>query len=349
MKLVPEPRMTLFAPRFPARGGFSLLEVLLAAGIVGANLLAVVCLLPVFMAVEQGGKPVPVGTLASRAVIVGTYNIRYDNPKDGESGNGWRQRVPVIASLIRFHRFDVLGIQEALHHQVEDLQSLLPAYAHTGCGRDDGRDAGEFAAIFYRKDAFTLKESGTFWLSPTPEVPSIGWDARFNRICTWVRLESNQTRGTLYAFNTHFDHHGATARRESARLVIRKIEEIAGEQPVVLVGDFNVDQTGESYRLIQDSQLLDDAYESAGERYALNGTANGFGLGTFTDRRIDHVFHTHGFKVARYGVLTDSYRTACANGEANEGGLPAFPREMKFRNFVPRVPSDHFPVLVELE
>lgn len=287
------------------------------------------------------------GTQASQAVIVGTFNIRYDNPKDGENGNGWLERAPVISSLIRFHRFDVLGIQEALHHQVEDLQSRLPAYAHIGCGRDDGQDAGEFAAIFYRKEAFTLKESGTFWLSPTPEVPSIGWDAKFNRICTWVKLESNKTRETLYVFNTHFDHQGTTARMESARLILAKIHEIANGQPTVLTGDFNVDQTSESYRQIHDSQFLVDGFETAGERYALNGTANGFKVSAFTDRRIDHVFHSRGFKVLRYGVLTDSYRSP--SEDESETGSVAFPREMKFRNYLPRTPSDHYPVLLELE
>lgn len=287
------------------------------------------------------------GTQASQAVIVGTFNIRYDNPKDGENGNGWLQRAPVIASLIRFHRFDVLGIQEALHHQVEDLQSQLPAYTHTGCGRDDGHEAGEFAAIFYRKDVFALKDSGTFWLSPTPEVPSIGWDAKFNRICTWVKLESNKTHETLYVFNTHFDHQGTTARMESARLILAKIQEIAGGKPTVLTGDFNVDQTSESYRQIHDSQLLVDGFETAEEKYALNGTANGFKVSAFTDRRIDHVFHSRAFKVLRYGVLTDSYRSP--SEDVAETGSVAFPREMKFRNYLPRTPSDHFPVLLELE
>jgi endonuclease/exonuclease/phosphatase family metal-dependent hydrolase len=230
---------------------------------------------------------------------------------------------------------------------VDDLQAQLPTFAHTGCGRDDGRDAGEYAAIFYRKDVYTLKEEGTFWLSSTPEVPSIGWDAKFNRICTWVKLESIKTRGTLFVFNTHFDHQGTVARQESARLILGKIKEIAGEHPSVLTGDFNVDQSSESYKLIHDSSLLSDAFETAEERYALNGTPCGFTVASYTDRRIDHVFHTRGFKSIRYGVLTDSYRSS-AEGVA-ETASTAFRGEMKFRNYQPRTPSDHFPVLVELE
>lgn len=284
---------------------------------------------------------------ASQAIIAGSFNIRYDDPKDAENGNGWSQRVPVVASLIRFHRFDVLGIQEALRHQVDDLQSLLPAYAYSGCGRDDGKDDGEFAAIFYRKDAFTLKDEGTFWLSETPKVPSIGWDAKFMRICTWVKLECIKTRKTLFVFNTHFDHQGATARLESARLVLRSIREIAKDQPAILTGDLNVDQTSESYQFIHDSSLLEDSFETAEERYVLNGTPNGFQVTTFTDRRIDHVFHTRDFKVLRYGILTDSYRTP--SGNDTEVSSTAFPVEIKFKNHQPRTPSDHFPVLVELQ
>jgi endonuclease/exonuclease/phosphatase family metal-dependent hydrolase len=284
--------------------------------------------------------------LPSQAIIVGSYNIRYDNAKDEKSGNGWAQRAAVVASLIRFHQFEVLGSQEALKHQVEKLQSLLPAYAHIGCGRDDGKDSGEFAAIFYRKDTFALKDSGTFWLSETPEKPSIGWDAKFMRICTWVKLDNIKTGNTLFVFNTHFDHHGTRARMESARLLVRSVQAIAKDQPVVLTGDFNGDQNSESYSILDGAGLLKDAYATAEERYVLNGTANGFQISHFTDRRIDHIFHSRGFKVLRYGVLTDSYRTSA--GDEREVTSTAFPVEIKFKNVEARIPSDHFPILVEL-
>lgn len=290
---------------------------------------------------------IALGCVPADAMVAGTFNIRYDNPKDVENGNGWTQRAPVVASLIRFHRFDVLGIQEAYRNQVDDLQSLLPAYAHSGCGRDDGKDAGEFAAIFYRKDLYALKDSGTFWLSPTPDVPSIGWDAKFKRVCTWVKLESVADRRTFFVFNTHFDHQGSIARLESARLIIHSVKKIAGGQAAVLTGDFNVDQTSESYQVLHDSGYFSDSFETAAERYALNGTPNGFKGSTFTEKRIDHVFHTRGFKAIRYGVLTDSYRTPSV--DTTETGSSAFPSEVKFKNYEARIPSDHFPVLVEFQ
>lgn len=281
------------------------------------------------------------------AIIAGSFNIRWDNPKDAADGNGWSQRAPVIASLIRFHQFEIIGTQEGYRNQLNDLQTLLPNYAFSGVGRDDGKEAGEHAAIFYRKDLFELRDGGTFWLSPTPDVPSIGWDAKLNRICTWVKLENLSTHRAFFVFNTHFDHRGSVARAESARMILKAIQRIASNQPAILTGDFNVDQTSESYQIIHASELLDDSFETAAERYALNGTPNGFNVNSQTESRIDHIFHTRGFKVLRYGVLTDSYRTPVAG--AKESGSDAFPGEVKFRTYQARTPSDHFPVLVELE
>lgn len=283
----------------------------------------------------------------SPALIAGSYNIRYDNPGDVEKGNSWPQRLPVIAGLIRFHEFDVLGTQEAFHNQLVDLQKLLPNYAYTGCGRDDGKDAGEHAAIFYRKDKFTLLECGNFWLSQTPEKPGKGWDADLPRICTWAKLRQTEGGGVLFVFNTHFDHRGVQARLESAKLIVARIKEIARDEPVILTGDFNVDQTSESYRSLHDSGILADSFETAADRYALNGTANAFKPDTKTESRIDHVFHTRQLKPVRYGILTDTYRTPLPDSTESQSGN--FPGEVKFRNFQARTPSDHFPVLVEFE
>ncbi|RYD23692.1 MAG: endonuclease/exonuclease/phosphatase family protein [Verrucomicrobiaceae bacterium] len=284
---------------------------------------------------------------ASRALVAGSYNIRYDNPGDVEKGNSWQQRVPVIAGLIRFHEFDVLGTQEAFHHQLLDLQKLLPNYAYVGCGRNDGKEAGEHAAIFFRKDMFKLEDSGTFWLSQTPEKPGKGWDADLPRICTWAKLHKTEGGEVIFVFNTHFDHRGVQARLESARLIVTRIREIAKDEPVILTGDFNVDQNSESYRSLHDSGLLSDSFETAADRYALNGTANAFRPDSKTDSRIDHVFHTKQLKPVRYGVLTDTYRTPVPDSQESQSGN--FPGEVKFRNFQTRLPSDHFPVLVEFE
>lgn len=281
------------------------------------------------------------------ALIAGSYNVRFDNPGDVAKGNPWPQRVPVIAGLIRFNRFDILGTQEGYHHQVQDLQKLLPDYSYVGCGRNDGKEKGEYAAIFYRKDKFILADSGTFWLSETPEKPSKGWDADLPRICTWAKLKKSEGGGHVFVFNTHFDHRGKLARVESAKLILRAIKNMSRGEPVILTGDFNVDQNTDSYREIHDSGVLADAFETAKERYALNGTANAFNPNSKTESRIDHVFHSPHFKTIRYGVLTDTYRTALADTTESKSG--AFPGEVKFRNFEARLPSDHFPVLVEFE
>jgi endonuclease/exonuclease/phosphatase family metal-dependent hydrolase len=283
----------------------------------------------------------------AQALVVGTYNIRYDNKGDVENGNSWPQRLPIIAGLIRFHEFDILGTQEAYQNQLDDLQKLLPDFSHTGCGRDDGKDAGEHAAIFYRKDKFTLLDTGTFWLSETPGKPGKGWDADLPRICTWARLREIDGGEDLFVFNTHFDHRGVQARLESAKLILSRIKQIAGDAPAILTGDFNVDQTSESYKELHDSGILADSFETTADRYALNGTANAFRPESKTESRIDHVFHTRQFKPVRYGVLTDTYRTPLPDSEETQSGN--FPGEVKFRKHEARLPSDHFPVLVEFE
>ena len=284
---------------------------------------------------------------AAESWIVGSYNIRYDNSGDQKTGNTWRQRAPVVAGLIRFHKFDVLGTQEAFIHQLKDLQKLLPDHAFTGSGRDDGAEKGEHVAIFYRKGKFKLLDSGTFWLSDTPEKPGRGWDADLPRICTWASLEEIPGGRKFHVFNAHFDHRGVQARLESARLILRKIKEIAGDGPVILTGDFNVNQTGESYLALRDSGFLTDAHDTATERYALNGTANKFDPDAWTESRIDHVFLSRHFKPVRYGILTDSYRTPVGENGA-ESQSSNFPGEVKFKDFQARLPSDHFPVLVEV-
>lgn len=285
----------------------------------------------------------------AHAIIVGTYNIRYDNPGDVERGDSWEQRAPVIGGLVRFHGFDILGTQEGLFHQLRTLQELLPEYAYTGRGRDDGREQGEHAAIFYRRDRFVLLADGNFWLSETPETPgSKGWDAVLPRICTWAKLRPVAGGRAFFVLNIHFDHRGVKARLESARLILAKIREIAGDEPAILTGDFNVDQNSESYRGLVASGELADAFETAPIRYALNGTANAFNLHGKTESRIDHVFLSRHFRPLRYGVLTDTYRAPVPEhaGETQSGN---FPTEVRFRAFQARLPSDHFPVLVEVE
>lgn len=215
---------------------------------------------------------------------VGTYNIRYDNPGDVENGNQWPRRAPVIASLIRFHEFDVLGTQEGFQHQMEDLRKLLPEYGCVSYGRNDGKLEGEHAGIFYRKDRFEVLESGMFWLSETPDRPGRGWDADLPRICSWAKMRRIPDGKPFCFMTVHLDHRGKLARMESMKLLLAKSSTLAGENPVFLVGDFNTDQHSEAYRYLTSQGSLMDAAEKAEVRYLLNGTANRFDPDSKTEK-----------------------------------------------------------------
>lgn len=252
---------------------------------------------------------------------VGSYNVRYDSPND--AGNLWADRSPVVAALLRFHDFDVLGTQEGLKNQLDDIAKALPAYAYHGAGRDDGKDKGEHAAIFFKKDKYKLLKKGDFWLSETPEKPSLGWDATCcNRICSWVYLQDVQTKKKFYFFNAHYDHQGVQARLESSKLILAKIKEIAGKELAILAGDFNGGHDSEWYKTLANSDLLKDTYKQVEFPYANNASFNAFGKQITRKDIIDHVFITNDFNVSKWGILTDTYHG--------------------------KYPSDHFPILVEL-
>lgn len=280
------------------------------------------------------------------AVNFGSFNIRYDNPGDVAKGDDWVKRAPVIAQMVRFHDFHVIGTQEGLAHQVKKLNELMPEYTHVGNGRQDGKEGGEYAAIFYRTNRFALLDKGQFWLSDTPEMPSIGWDSKMRRICTWVKLQEVATRKTFFFFNTHFDHQGAEARKRSAVLIVNMIQRIAGRSPAVLTGDFNADQNSEIYDLLgKRNSLLSDSHEKAEVRLDNSGTTNGFHLATASMRRIDHIFVTNHFKVIRYGVLTDTYLSEkkVAPPQQGETTLSSLNHQKIYER---RMISDHFPILI---
>lgn len=284
----------------------------------------------------------------AQRITVATYNMRNDNNKeDAARGNGWKQRYPVIASMVRFHGFDIFGTQECMHHQLENLKDSLPGYAYVGVGRDDGKQAGEHSAIFYNADKFKLLENGDFWMAETTDKPVKGWDAVLPRICSWGKFKEIKSGFTFYFFNLHMDHVGVKARAESAKLVMDKVRKMAGNIPTILTGDFNVDQHSESYTLINTSGLLKDAYETTAIRYAENGTFNSFNPNSKTDSRIDHIFLTKQFRVEKYGILTDTYRgpVVSANGDQEKVAAVDAPKEISLTKYVARVPSDHFPVM----
>ncbi|MDP4207185.1 MAG: endonuclease/exonuclease/phosphatase family protein [Bacteroidota bacterium] len=286
--------------------------------------------------------------LFSQNLTVATYNIRNENQDDVTNGNGWKQRCPVITQLIRFHDFDIFGTQEVLYGQLNDMLAQLPGYGYIGVGRDDGQKAGEYSPVFFKTDKLQLLQSGHFWLSETNDKPGKGWDAACPRICTWGKFKvKGKGNVSFWFFNLHMDHIGVKARLESSKLVIQKIKAMCLNEPVILTGDFNVDQTSEGYKYLAGSGILRDSYEIADILYALNGTFNNFTPSLKTDSRIDHIFVNKNFHVARYGVLTDSYRTE--NEKSTEEIKSAnFPKEVSLHQYMIRLPSDHYPVEVTL-
>ena len=245
-----------------------------------------------------------IGMMAGEPVELITYNIRMNTTGDGV--HAWPHRKADVVALFKFHGAGIFCVQEALPDQMDDLEAAFPDYSYEGVGRDDGVRKGEFSAIFYDRQRFKKKEGGTFWLSETPGQCSFGWDAACRRVCSWLWLEDLGTGESLHVFNTHFDHVGVEARKNSALLILKKIREITGEgDPVVLCGDFNLPPDSEPIALIRET--LDDAYQvSVQPPYGSVATFHGFTYDDLPGKRIDYVFVSEGVKVLRYGALTDS-------------------------------------------
>ncbi len=271
-------------------------------------------------------------------MTVATYNIRQANHGDSVAGNGWGQRAPHVADVIKYHGFDIFGTQEGFKFMLDDLKSNLPGYEYIGVGRDNGAEKGEHAAIFYNTDKFDVLDHGDFWLSETPDSVSFGWDAVCRRVCTWGKFRHKDSGFTFVYFNLHMDHKGVVARAESAKLILKKIKEFPEPLPVMLSGDFNVDQTNEGYKLLNESGVMKDAYETTDYRYINSSTFNSYDTNKLRlssdgePMRIDHIFLSPEFDVKKYGVLNDTYRTM------NEDST-----------YVARTPSDHYPVAILVE
>lgn len=266
------------------------------------------------------------GTAAPVQLNVMSFNIRYDNPEDGL--NNWQYRKERVANAIHFYDADILGAQEVLHNQLEELKVRLPQYTAIGVGRIDGKEKGEYSALFYKKERFTLIDSGYFWLSETPTVVgSNGWDGACERIATWAKLKDNASGKQVFALNTHFDHVGVVARRESVALILKKVEELSKGVPVVITGDFNAEPQSDVIRSLTDTTNklhLTDSRSVAPVVYGPAWSFHDFGKIPYERRSlIDYIFIRNGVKVTRYGVLAET---------ENEALL-----------------SDHTPVLVTIE
>jgi endonuclease/exonuclease/phosphatase family metal-dependent hydrolase len=244
------------------------------------------------------------GITAQTTTKVMTYNIRLDVESDGE--NRWDKRKDLLANQVRFYEPDFMGVQEALPQQMHYLDETLPAYDFIGVGRDDGKEKGEFSAIFYNKDKYKVVKQSTFWLSQTPEKPGLGWDAACNRVCTYGLFENLKTKKKIWVFNTHFDHIGTTARMESAKLILTKIKELNKEgYPFVLTGDFNLTEDNESIQRI--TAELNDTRKVAKLVYGPDGTWNAFDFTKPAIERIDYIFiPKKNVTVTKYAILSDN-------------------------------------------
>ena len=250
-----------------------------------------------------------------------SYNLRYAN----SDLLAWHLRKQVVAQAVNDYRPDILGVQEADAPWMQTLPQLLNGYAHVGVGRDDGESAGEFAAIFYRQDKYEVVESGTFWLSETPDTPSFGWGASNRRICTWAYLRHRDSGRITAHFNTHLDHQSAEARERGAALVLERLNQ--SPYPVTLTGDLNLQEGSEVYRQVVAGGLFD-------AKFAAPDTMDHGTINFFVAERpdfgliIDYIFaQDQHFTARRYEV--------------------AIPYEFEYRNAILPA-SDHYPVIAEL-
>jgi endonuclease/exonuclease/phosphatase family metal-dependent hydrolase len=252
----------------------------------------------------------------AQGLRVMTYNIRFDNPADGV--NNWDGRKQKVYDLLRKHNPDVLGVQEALHHQLEDIVKNLGDYTYVGVGRDDGKKKGEYSAILLKKDRFEVIDTKTFWLSEQPETPgSKSWDAAITRVATWAMVNDKVFNRKYLIVNTHFDHIGKQARKKSAELLKQKASELAFEVPMIITGDFNCTRDEEPYQVMTNNELIDIVDPASNTA----GTYCTFDVGKEC-RAIDYIFLTSEWQADAYTVVQD-----------NDGKY---------------YPSDHLPVMINL-
>lgn len=249
-----------------------------------------------------------------------SWNIRLDTDHDGS--NAWRFRRDAFCSYVQEQSADIIGLQEVLHHQLAEIITALPEFKYAGVGRADGITEGEYSPVLYRAEKYELMEKGDFWLSEQPDkAGSMGWDAACERIVSWVKLREKLTGSVIYVFNTHFDHVGQQARLNSVRLILERIALVAGDLPVLLIGDLNITPKNEAYKMLAVSHLA-DAREWAKSTTDYDAiTYTGFDFDQGNDALIDFIFHSQHFKVLSYTV-----------GKANTAD--------KFL-------SDHLPVIVK--
>ena len=252
-----------------------------------------------------------------------SFNIRYGTAADG--ADAWPHRHARVIGVIQGHHPDILGLQEALEFQLEEIEARLPEYGRVGVAREDGVRQGEFSAILYRKSRFEVREQGTFWFSPSPEVPgSKGWGNNITRICSWARFYDRELARSFYVYNLHLDHESSPSRERSVELLARRISERSSQDPVLVLGDFNAGEDQPPLRYLLAKIPLTDTFRALHPDSSLVATYHAF-TGRTEGPRIDHILASRGWRVKSGGI-----------DRSNEAG---------------RYPSDHYPVyaVVRLE
>jgi len=257
--------------------------------------------------------------LSAQTLQVMSYNLRLDTPQNGP--NHWPLRKAKVCNLIKKYNPDIIGVQEALIHQLEDLINCNPHYTFIGVGRDDGKTKGEYSAILLNKEKYDVLEQNTFWLSETPDVPgSKSWDAAITRVVTWGKLKDKKTSQEFFVINTHFDHIGKEARKNSAELLKVKATQLSGGLPLIITGDFNCTPDEAPYQVMTGNKDINLVDPSPLQK---QGTFCTFEVNSIECKPIDYIFVTPHWETSNFTVISD-----------NDGKY---------------YPSDHLPIMVEVK
>lgn len=242
---------------------------------------------------------------AKAQISVMTFNIRLDASVDNE--NRWDCRKAEVAKMLTYYQPDLLGLQEVCPNQMADLKSALQGmYEGIGVGRDDGKHQGEHSPIFYNKHRFSMVKHGDFALSEHPEqFGKRGWDASYNRVCTWAILKDKKTGKQVVYFNTHLDNDGKIARKEGIKLILSKMKKVAKNMPAIITGDFNCTDEEEPSAILR-ANKMENARNKAAIVYGPDWTWHDYGRLPLAERNIiDHIFVSNNLKVTRYRVIGD--------------------------------------------
>ncbi len=260
-------------------------------------------------------------SINAQSLKIMTYNIRLNLDSDGE--NSWMNRKDYFTSQIQFYDPDIFGVQEATPLQVTDIATALSLYNYVGIGRE-GIGKGESSNIYYKKNRFKVIQESTFWLSENPNEISKGWDAAFNRVCTYALFKDSKNGKIFWVFNTHLDHMGELARTNGIELILSKIKMLNTKNyPVIFMGDLNSEPTTD--RIIALKKIMNDCRDISQQKpFGPSGTFNGFKHNESVTKLIDYVFvsKNNKLKVSKFAILSDS-------------------KDLKY-------PSDHLPVYVEI-